>query len=219
MLIAFGGTDPLNGTGAALSALEPTDVLHIDVMLGAKAAHLDAVRAQAARMGRVNLMLDVAEVAAVMAKAELVIGAPGTGTWERACLGLPSLLVGIAPNQKRNAETVAARGAALVCGFLPTDTEDRVVAGLRENLERLRNDPALYQRMQEAALALSDGRGAWRLAAAVVPAVRLKDGTPLRLRLAEMDDARLLYDWQKAPETRRYALNQKSFPSTIIAAG
>ena len=57
------------------------------VMLGAKAVHLDGVRALAARMGdRVRLMLDVAEVAEAMAGADLVIGAPGTGTWERGCL-------------------------------------------------------------------------------------------------------------------------------------
>jgi len=212
VLVAFGGTDPINGTGVALKALEATDIPRIDVMLGAKAAHLDAVRAQAARMGtRVNLMLDVAEVAETMAVADLVIGAPGTGTWERACLGLPSLLVGIADNQKINAETVAAHGAALVCGFLTTDPEDKVVAGLRTSLDRLRQDPALYQRMHEAALALCDGRGALRLAAAITPAVRLKDGTPLALRLAEMEDARLLYDWQRAPETRRYALSQTPF--------
>ncbi|MDQ7246247.1 UDP-2,4-diacetamido-2,4,6-trideoxy-beta-L-altropyranose hydrolase [Dongia sedimenti] len=212
VLIAFGGTDPVNGTGIALGALEATDIQEIDVILGAKAVYLDAVREQAARMGgRVNLMLDVAEVAAAMARADLVIGAPGTGTWERACLGLPSLLVVIAANQKINAETVVARGAALVCGSLGTDPEDKVAASLRASLERLRNDPALYHHMHEAALALSDGRGSLRLAAAVVPAMRLKDGTPLVLRLAEMDDARLLYDWQQAPETRRYALNQNPF--------
>jgi glutamate-1-semialdehyde 2,1-aminomutase/spore coat polysaccharide biosynthesis protein SpsF len=212
VLIAFGGTDPVNGTGIALRALGATDIQHIDVMLGAKAAHLDAVRAQAGRMGgRVTVMIDVAEVGAAMARADLVIGAPGTGTWERACLGLPSLLVGIAPNQRINAETVAARGAALVCGFLPTDSEDKVASALRANLDRLRSDPALTQRMHEAALALTDGRGALRLAAAVVPAMRLKDGTPVRLRLAELEDARLLYDWQQAPETRRYALDRKPF--------
>ncbi|WP_395017684.1 UDP-2,4-diacetamido-2,4,6-trideoxy-beta-L-altropyranose hydrolase [Dongia sp.] len=212
VLIAFGGTDPANGTGIALAALASTDIPRIDVMLGAKATHLDAVRQQSAGMGgRVQLMLDVAEVAETLAKADLVIGAPGTGTWERACLGLPSLLLGIAPNQKLNAETVAARGAALVCGFLPADTEDQVVAGLRLQLDRLRNDPELYLLMHQAALALSDGRGALRLAAAIVPAARLKDGAPLNLRLAEMADARLLYDWQQAPETRRFALNQKPF--------
>ena len=98
VLIAFGGTDPVNGTGIALGALAATDIPRIDVMLGAKAVYLDAVREQAARMGdRVHLMLDVAEVAETMAEADLVIGAPGTGTWERACLGLPSLLVVIAP--------------------------------------------------------------------------------------------------------------------------
>jgi UDP-2,4-diacetamido-2,4,6-trideoxy-beta-L-altropyranose hydrolase len=212
VLVAFGGTDPANGTGIALAALEATDIPRIDVMLGPKAAHLDAVRAQATRIGeRVNLMLDVAEVAEAMAVADLVIGAPGTGTWERASLGLPSLLVGIADNQKINAQTVAARGAALVCGFLTTDPKDKVEAALRDSLDRLRQDPALYRRMHEAALALCDGRGALRLAAAVAPVARLKEGTPLILRLAEMQDARLLYDWQQAPETRRFALSQKPF--------
>jgi RimJ/RimL family protein N-acetyltransferase len=212
VLIAFGGTDPVNGTGVALGALETTDIPHIDVMLGAKAAYLDAVREQAARMdNRVNLMLDVAEVAEVMAKADLVIGAPGTGTWERGCLGLPSLLVVIAPNQEINAKTVAARGAALLCGSLTSDTEDQVVAALRASLDRVRKDPSLYQRMREAALGLSDGRGVQRLAAAIVPPTRLKDGTPVHLRLAEQKDARLLYDWQQAPETRRYALDRKPF--------
>jgi UDP-2,4-diacetamido-2,4,6-trideoxy-beta-L-altropyranose hydrolase len=212
VLVAFGGTDPANGTGIALGALEATDIPRIDVMLGAKAAYLDAVREQAARMGkRVRLMLDVAEVAEAMAEADLVIGAPGTGTWERACLGLPSLLIGIAANQQINADAVAASGAALSCGFITTETEDKVVAALRANLDRVRRDPALYQRMHQAALALSDGRGVWRLAAAIVPGMALKDGTSLTLRLAEFEDARQLYDWQQSPETRRFALNQQPF--------
>lgn len=212
VLIAFGGTDPVNGTGIALGALEATDIPRIDVMLGAKATYLDAVKEQAARMGdRVTLMLDVAEVAEAMAQADLVIGAPGTGTWERACLGLPSLLVVIASNQRINAEAVAARGAALICGSITTEPEDKVVAALRANLDRLCNDPVLYRRMHEAALALTDGRGALRLAAAVVPPSRLKDGAPVTLRLAELEDARLLYDWQQAPETRRFALDRKPF--------
>jgi len=45
VLVAFGGTDPVNGTGIALNALEATNIPRIDVMLGAKAAHLDAVSA------------------------------------------------------------------------------------------------------------------------------------------------------------------------------
>jgi RimJ/RimL family protein N-acetyltransferase len=120
-------------------------------------------------------------------------------------------LVVIAPNQMINAETVAARGAALLCGALTSDTDDKVAATLSASLDRLREDPDFYRRMHEAALALTDGRGIQRLAAAIVPAMRLKDGAPVTLRLAEPADARLLYDWQQAPETRRYALNQNPF--------
>jgi RimJ/RimL family protein N-acetyltransferase len=120
-------------------------------------------------------------------------------------------MIGIAANQQINAEAVAASGAALNCGFITTETGDKVVAALRANLDRLRGDPALYQRMHQAALALTDGRGAWRLAAAIVPGVPLKDGTLLNLRLAELEDAQRLYDWQQAPETRRFAINQEPF--------
>ena len=212
VLVAFGGTDPANGTGVALRALSETGLSRIDVMLGSKARHLEAVRDQVAKLGsRARLALDVSEVAAMMAEADLVIGAPGTGTWERACLGLPSLMVGIAENQRINAAAMARRGAALVCGFLATDGEASVIAAIRDNLGRLRGDPALYRRMHAAALALCDGRGVQRLAAAVVPPVPLKDGAVLAVRLAEREDAVMLYDWQQAPETRRYALDRKPF--------
>jgi UDP-2,4-diacetamido-2,4,6-trideoxy-beta-L-altropyranose hydrolase len=212
VLVAFGGTDPTDGTGLALDVLETSPVRWIDVILGAKAPHLQALRHRITAMGdRVRLLVDVAEVAEVMGGVDLVIGAPGTGTWERACLGLPGLLVGIAENQRANAKSVVESGVGLLSGFLTTDSRDHVAARLRTDIDRVLTNPDLFHAMQAAAAALCDGRGVMRLAAALTVAPRLNDGTPLSLRLAESTDAEMLYRWQQAPQTRRFAEDKTPF--------
>jgi RimJ/RimL family protein N-acetyltransferase len=65
--------------------------------------------------------------------------------------------------------------------------------------------------MHLAALGLCDGRGILRLAALLTGGSPLTDGAELRVRLAEPGDARMLYDWQQAPETRKFALDRTPF--------
>ncbi len=53
-MVAFGGVDPLNGTGLALDVLaadERKSGLEIDVVLGSRAPHIDAVRTAGRDMG------------------------------------------------------------------------------------------------------------------------------------------------------------------------
>ncbi|MBI2256399.1 MAG: UDP-2,4-diacetamido-2,4,6-trideoxy-beta-L-altropyranose hydrolase [Proteobacteria bacterium] len=208
VLVAFGGVDPLNGTGLALDMLAAHDDVAVDVVLGGRAPHIDTVRSQVARMGeRVHLWTDVADMAAIMMQADIVIGAPGTSTWERGCLGLPSLLIGIAENQRENAAIVAAAGAGAVAGFLTNEPRDDVAARLAQLFEKLRASAAQRQAMALSALDLCDGRGTQRVVVALLPARPLPGGGKLKLRIVEASDEALLMDWQREPETRRYALN------------
>jgi UDP-2,4-diacetamido-2,4,6-trideoxy-beta-L-altropyranose hydrolase len=207
VLVAFGGVDPLDGTGLALDVLHDFPAVAIDVVLGSGAPHLAKVASQVTALGtRARFLTDVADMAGIMAAADLVIGAPGTSTWERGCLGLPSLLIGIAENQRANAAIVAASGAGHVAGFLTT--EDRAAVGktLAKQFRALAGDRDQRQRMAEAARALCDGRGTQRIVAALLSPQPTKAGN-LRLRLAEASDEQMLLDWQAAPETRRFALN------------
>lgn len=208
ILIAFGGVDPLDGTGLALEVLATEPEIYVDVVLGGQAPHLDAVRQQVAAMGeRVHLRTDVADMAGLMATADLVIGAPGTSTWERGCLGIPALLVGVAENQRSNAAVVQDAGAGLVAGFLTNEPRAQVAIALAETLRTLRDDPARCRRMALAATQLCDGRGAQRVVIALLEPPSLPDGRRLALRIVEATDEALLMDWQRAPETRRFALN------------
>ncbi|MDY0873065.1 UDP-2,4-diacetamido-2,4,6-trideoxy-beta-L-altropyranose hydrolase [Dongia rigui] len=210
VLIAFGGVDPLDGSSLALEAVMARPSLTATVVLGSGAPYLGHVtHLAAAHPGRVRVLTDLADMAGCLAAADLVIGAPGTSTWERCSLGLPSILIGIADNQRANAAIVKERGAGLIAGFL-TDTARPIVAEeLGRQIDRLMAEPALLSGLGEAAATLCDGRGVQRVIAALVQRQELKNGLSLELRLAEATDEQSLLDWQSAPETRRYALTPK----------
>src|SRR5690606_19643046 len=114
ILVALGATDPDNYTAEALRGIAETGLpVTVDVVLASAARHLEAVRSACAALPlAVQLHVDTAEMPRLMAAADLAIGAAGTSTWERCCLGLPSLLAVIADNQRQAAQAVSAAGAA-----------------------------------------------------------------------------------------------------------
>jgi UDP-2,4-diacetamido-2,4,6-trideoxy-beta-L-altropyranose hydrolase len=208
VLIAFGGVDPLDGSSLALEVLVDRPSLTATVVLGSTAPHLAKVLDLAkAHPDRFRVMTDIADMAGIMAEADLVIGAPGTSTWERSALGLPSILIGIAENQRANAAIVEQSGAGMVVGFLTDTPRPAVASALSQAIDQLIAEPARVERLGKAAAGLCDGRGTQRVVAALLPSQALKNDKSLDLRLAEAADEKRLLDWQSAPETRRYALN------------
>jgi UDP-2,4-diacetamido-2,4,6-trideoxy-beta-L-altropyranose hydrolase len=207
IVVAFGGVDPLNGTAVALQALAAFPEIAVDVVLGGSAAHLPDVRARLqAYPGNARLITDAADMAGILVGADLVIGAPGTSTWERACLGLPSILVGIAENQRPNADYVVRSGAGLLAGFLTDTPPEAVGRKLAEQLGELLQAPQRLLDLARSAAALCDGRGGKRIVAAMLETPELGNGK-ISLRVVEAGDEALLLDWQREPETRRFALN------------
>lgn len=120
LLITMGGVDKDDATSAVLGALRSSvlsEELRITVIMGSHAPALERVRRLAKDMPwPTEVAVDVKDMAARMASADLAIGAAGSTTWERCCLGLPSIVVEIAPNQARIARAVSEAGAALVLG-------------------------------------------------------------------------------------------------------
>jgi len=55
-----------------------------------------------------------------MADADLAIGAGGSASWERCCLGLPALLVALAENQVDIAKALDSIGACIYIGTKET---------------------------------------------------------------------------------------------------
>lgn len=162
LLVALGGVDQDNVTGDILAALGQAPLpagCRIVVAMGEQAPWIAQVRATAAQLPlEIQVVVGTQAMADLMAASDLAIGAAGTMAWERCCLGLPTLTVVIADNQRAGAQALAAAGA---CMLLPLP----VAAGtLAEALARALA-PGMLQSMQHAAAAVTDGGGAKRVLA------------------------------------------------------
>ena len=205
VLVSLGATDPENHTGEVLQGIAESGLaVAVDVVLGGAARHLEAVRAACAALPLdVRLHVDTAEMPRLMAAADLAIGAAGTSTWERCCLGLPSLLVVIAENQRAIAAAVSRAGAArLLAGPRPA-----LAAQVAASLRGLVADPVALQALAVRAAAICDGRGCDRLGLALVAPGRARDGRAVGLRLAGPADEHDILAWQRHPTTRRFSRN------------
>lgn len=207
ILVSLGSSDPVNATCEAIRAIDESGLgVRTKVVLGAAAPHLATVRARAAAARvPIDVHTEVPDMAAMMAAADIAIGAAGVSSWERCCLGLPSLLIVIADNQKKVARALQASGAARVIGRHDVTEASRI----GDALAILVADRAWRRAMSEAAAAVCDGRGGLRTALALQPAAAARDGTPVTLRLAAMSDSQRILDWQRHPDTRRYFHNPR----------
>lgn len=120
LLITMGGVDQPNATGQVLHTLKtsalPADC-RITVVMGLTAPWLENVQQLAAQMPwPTNVVINVNDMAQRMANSDLAIGAAGSTTWERCCLGLPTLMVVLAKNQQPSALALKAAQAARMIG-------------------------------------------------------------------------------------------------------
>lgn len=121
-------------------------------------------------------------------------------SWERCCLGLPSIILVVAENQRKGAEMLAKSGAALLIGR---------VDEIRGEICSLLGDAELVARMMAAAFAIADGFGARRVVHAILDKSTLGE---LVLRPATLDDGEQLWLWRNDPVTR--AQSRTSVPIT-----
>lgn len=158
LLITMGGVDQPNATTQVLQALKtcalPPDC-RITVVMGLTAPWLKDVRELAAQMPwPTAVVVNVNDMAQRMADSDLAIGAAGSTSWERCCLGLPTLMVVLADNQKMGAHALAAAHAARLIDAVNTIATQLPLAVADLNNTRCQS------RMSFVASAVTDGCGA-----------------------------------------------------------
>lgn len=157
LLISLGGVDKDNATGNVLAALQPCDLpinCRITVVMGPSAPWLNSVRSQAASMPwPTRVLVNVKTMAQLMLESDLAIGAAGTTSWERCCMGLPAVVIALAENQYCGAAALARAGAVVSMG-----AKVGLSSGLLANaLSQARSS---IQTLARNAAALCDGTGA-----------------------------------------------------------
>jgi len=141
LLISFGGSDPTGETAKALEAvrLAADERLFIDVVAGGANPGADSLRAACAGVPRCTFHHRTDAMAELMSSADLSLGGGGGTTWERCFLGLPSLTIVAAANQRAVTEAVAAFGATWNLGWHENVTPQLIA----DRLVQLRNAPYL----------------------------------------------------------------------------
>lgn len=164
VFVSFGLSDVGAVTIRAMEVVRPMlPSARFDVAIGAEARSLKSLQAMAERDPSVVLHIETTEVAALMAQADLAVGAGGGGTWERCCLGLPSLTVIVADNQRPTIEGLAAEGVLDMVDMDERGWEQALHDGFAALL-----DPKRRKALRKASMALCDGQGAGRAADALL---------------------------------------------------
>lgn len=158
LLIYFGGADVEGLTGMAIGAALPFGDLHIDAVVPRGDAHLAALRAQATDQPRLTLHTDLPSLAALVAESDLAIGAFGATSWERLCLGLPTIAVSLADNQTGVARELSAAELAIWAGPAEMVSQEKLTSMIDMVI---RNDD--LARWSERCMAICDGQGTERI--------------------------------------------------------
>ncbi|ROM93346.1 UDP-2,4-diacetamido-2,4,6-trideoxy-beta-L-altropyranose hydrolase [Pseudomonas brassicacearum] len=199
VLVNFGGFDAAKQTHHAMLALSDFPELEVDFVAGADNPAWEQMQALASSRPNWRLQRFVSDFYRLMTEADLFIGAGGGTSWERAAMGLPTICIAVSNNQQANGEVMATSGAHVFLGA----REQVSVEQLRQAIGFVAGNQGLRQSLAERSRQLVDGRGAQRVAAALVGAV-------LPVRKATQNDARLLFDGRNAEAVRRWSLDNRS---------
>jgi UDP-2,4-diacetamido-2,4,6-trideoxy-beta-L-altropyranose hydrolase len=162
ILISMGGIDKENATEKVLDALRkcplPRDC-RITVVMGRMAPWLSEVEEKARQMAwPTSVKADINNMAEIMAESDLAIGAAGATIWERSCLGLPTIMMILADNQRYAAQVLEKADVARVLSF-----SECFSAELISEISCINACPDILSTLSTNSSTIVDGRGCVRV--------------------------------------------------------
>lgn len=150
ILISMGGSDKNNVTYDVLQQIDGD--FNIVVVLGSASIHQEMIK-DYVQDKNIEVIVNSKNMAELILKADLAIGAGGATSWERCCLGLPTLLYVLSENQRKTAENLEQLGAVMI------------VRNLENDFQALVNGFSLWQFMSSKSQSICDGLGAEKVVA------------------------------------------------------
>ena len=159
ILVFFGGVDADNYTNLAIQALAELNVTQsVDIVIGAQHPNREQIKQACIAHGFI-CHIQTTRMAELMAEADLAIGAGGSASWERCCLGLPALLLAIADNQIEIAKALDLINA---CFYVETNNTKNLIT-IKSAIAELLSTPSQIHALSQQAFLLVDGEGAIRV--------------------------------------------------------
>ncbi|MFI3185614.1 MAG: UDP-2,4-diacetamido-2,4,6-trideoxy-beta-L-altropyranose hydrolase [Methylococcaceae bacterium] len=196
ILVFFGGMDADNYTGLVIQSLIDMGVsdIYVDVVIGAQHPCREAIEA-ACLSPHFTCHVQTKRMAELMAAADLSIGAGGGAIWERCCLGLPTIVICTAENQRKQIVDAASEGLVYV-----PDLKHEIGLIVERHIRSLMENSYLRQLISLNAMRVVDARGALRVIASM-------SCSGIDMRMARIDDFENLFVWRNHPTIRAVSRN------------
>lgn len=166
VLVAVGSTNLNNVVVKILEGLMLVSgqKLQIDVVLSSGASNLNGVENVISvlnnnQIHEAKLHLDVQDMASLMVEADIAIGAGGTTTWERCCLGLPTLMLELADNQVPTIDALTKVGAIIPIGHVDSLIPEKMASYFENNVI----SPSVLNNLADISFGICDGMGLERV--------------------------------------------------------
>jgi len=197
ILVFFGGVDADNLTGQVLDLLISLNLaVQVNVVIGRQHPQREKIQ-QLCEEQNFTCHFQTSQMANLMAEADLAIGAGGSSVWERCSMGLPSVCMVTAENQRKQLQDLQPAGLV----FGPRSQKDPL-AFLTSFLNSLGALSKSLQTQSNNVMALVDGRGVDKVANAL-------KAQSIHLRLAEAEDSRAIFQWRNHPQVRNHSSNKQ----------
>jgi len=162
VLVTLGGGDPDNVTLKIIRAIDKLsmDELEVKVVVGPSNPNIASLKeAIHYSLFTIHLLSAVKDMPELMAWADIAVSAGGSTSWELAFMGLPTLVLVFAENQRGIATGLDKAGVVLNMGWYSEVSIAQMVSALLELL----GNSSLRRQMSQRCRALVDGMGSERV--------------------------------------------------------
>jgi UDP-2,4-diacetamido-2,4,6-trideoxy-beta-L-altropyranose hydrolase len=162
VLVTLGGSDPDDLTSTIIRALQHLDIDGIEakVVAGPNNPHYhDLLMLTEQSDAHIELIKNAYNMSELMMWADAAVSGGGTTCWELAYMGLPSVILVLADNQRASAQALVKKGCFI--GIDPPDQFREPV--ISQALTHLISSPETRSRLSLNAMKLIDGHGVDRV--------------------------------------------------------
>lgn len=206
ILVYFGASDHKQITKKTLLAflqLNRKDIT-MDIVISSNSSQLNDIKKILKKNKNIKVHINLKSLANLIAIADLAVGACGSTSWERCCLGLPSIVITTADNQKQVAKELQKQKLISWLGHHDTIKMSSIYNKLKNLIDQNIESWSMKCKL------VTNGSGTKK----VVQILNLNENIRLYSRSAKIDDEKLIYNLAADPLVRKNSFNSKPISET-----
>ena len=202
IFVFFGGSDQNLLTEKVLDILssEKFNKYQINVVIGLNNNRYSKIKSKFNKKKNLKIFYNLNNLADLMKKSDLAIGALGINTWERMCVGLPTLVISSGSDQNIFAEYLNRRKLIKLLGYSNSLKPYTLSKKINLHVSKL-NNKNVSHRLQK----IVGGKGTERVVKNIINVSKFGIMGQINLRPANLNDEELLFRWANDPYVRANA--------------